>query len=495
MKGLRSVRVPSAAVVALLSVMAGVLFGTRVASMQDRATARYSIYTTALAEIEGTYVEPLDARCLAPTECGSDALIYDSIDGMLRTLDPHSTFYSPRDYQAMRVRQEGHYPGIGIQIQRSGDGVMVVALFEGSPAYAAGIRRGDVIVRVGDEDAKGWSTDDVVAKVKGPKGTSVRISLRRPNVDGLIVLDVPRDDVRIPSVRTTFMVAPGTGYVRLQDFAETTTTELDAALTKLKAAGMERLVLDLRDNPGGPLDQAINVASHFIKRAPAPGPLDMVVYTRGRIANSDEDYHVTPQQTFTDVPMVVLVDRGSASASEIVTGSIQDHDRGLVIGETTFGKSLVQSVFPISNGAALALTTGRYFTPSGRMIQRPWDSSFDEYETYGLRDQDVNRPHAAADLHYTDAGRKVYAGGGITPDHFVAGPTEGFNPTRFSRILHDGAQGNQFAGFAERFSKLGDDRPGARSAPDSYKVSPGMAAHRPDGAAVPRLPRRSSESG
>jgi carboxyl-terminal processing protease len=456
-------RVPSAAVVAVLAAIVGVVFGTGVAQMQDRADARYRVYTYALSAIEQHYVEPITARCSEPGVCGTEALVYDSIDGMLRTLDPHSTFFSPRAFAQMREQQQGHYSGIGVKIAKVGDDVTVESLFEGSPAYKAGIRRGDIIAKVGDEDAKGWSTDDVVKRVKGEKGTSVQLSIRRPGVEQLITLMVQRDDITIPSVRTAFMIAPGTGFIRLQDFSETTNTELGAALDKLKQDGMQRLVLDLRDNPGGPLDQAIAVASRFLKRG------QMVVYTRGRIPNSDEDYRVRQQGGYTDVPLIVMVDRGSASASEIVTGSMQDHDRGLIVGETTFGKALVQSVYPISNGAGLALTTGRYYTPSGRLIQRPWDGSFDEYLTYSLRDQQATRPHPESELKYTDSGRKVYGGGGIEPDHFIEGPVEGFNPTRFSQQL---GNSNLFVEFAERFTKEGDQRPGARSAA-THKVEPG----------------------
>ena len=175
-------------------------------------------------------------------------------------------------------------------------------------------------------------------------------------------------------------------------------------------------MLDLRDNPGGPLDQAIAVSNQFLE------PRQMVVSTHGRMPNSDDEYPCDRTGEYRTDPLIVLVNRGSASASEIVTGAMQDHDRGLIVGETTFGKALVQSVYPISNSAGLALTTGRYYTPSGRMIQRPWDGSFDEYLTYSQRDQDATRTHQPADLKYTDGGRKVYGGGGIEPDHFLAGP-------------------------------------------------------------------------
>jgi carboxyl-terminal processing protease len=461
----RMPRIPSAAAVTVVSVVVGLAWGHAVAETQDRASARYRVYAQALAEIEGSYVEPMDRPCPNGTTCGTEALVYSSIDGMLRTLDPHSGFFSPGEFRRMRERQEGRYFGIGISIQKSGGDVVVVSLFEGSPAYRSGIRRGDVIARVGTEDAKPtWTTQDVVDRVKGDKGTTVDVGIRRPGVDELIQLTVERDEIRIPSLRTAFMLDKSTGYVRLQDFNETTTSELTAALSKLQAAGMTQLMLDLRDNPGGPLDQAILVASQFLKFG------QMVVYTKGRIANADDEHRVRIRGGYTDLPLVVLVDRQSASASEIVAGAIQDHDRGLVVGETTFGKALVQSVYPISNNAGLALTTGRYYTPSGRMIQRPWDGSFDEYLTYAYRDQNGSPAHDPSELRYTDGKRKVYGGGGIEPDHFVPGPVEGFNPTRFSRSV---SARNSFVLFAERFTKAGDDRPGSRSSARAYRVSPG----------------------
>ena len=465
MTSMRVSRIPSAAVVAAIAVAAGLYGGTLAAQTPaERTNARLNIYTQAVAAIEKEYVEPLEKTCPTPVPCGVDALIYGSIDGMLHTLDPHSSFFSPDQFAAMRERQEGRYYGIGISIVKAGDDVTVTSLFEGSPAYRAGIRRGDVIAKVGTEDAKGWTTNDVVKNVKGPKGTTVDLSMRRPGVDTLIEMTVERDEIRILTVRTAFMIAPGTGYIRLQDFSETTNAELTEALTSLKKQAMTRLVLDLRDNPGGPLDQAIAVANQFLGRGM------MIVSTRGRVPNSNDEYRATEQGKYRTEPMIVLVNRGSASASEIVSGAMQDHDRGLIVGETTFGKALVQSVYPISNSAGLALTTGRYYTPSERMIQRPWDGSFDEYLTYSQRDQDPAKSHQPADLKYTDGGRKVYGGGGIEPDHFLPGPVEGFNPTRFSRLLKER---QVFAGFAERFTRDGDARPGSRAGTKARKVAQG----------------------
>jgi carboxyl-terminal processing protease len=450
---MRHTGVPAAAVVVVLSALAGGFFGSRSVASQDRLNERYRVFTAALATVEAQYVEPVE----------SEQLVYGSVDGMLRTLDPHSAFLDPDEFRRMRERQEGRYFGIGITIVSLNGAITVTSLFEGSPAYRSGIRRGDVIARVGEEDAKGWTTEDVVRRVKGPRGTTVDISIRRPGVPELIDLTVERDEINIVTIRTAFMMTPDTGYVRLQDFSETTDRELGEALAKLGGEGMQRLILDLRDNPGGPLDQAIAVANRFLKQG------QLIVYTRGRVANMDEDFHAPQAGDYTSVPLIVLVNRQSASASEIVSGAMQDHDRGLVIGEATFGKALVQSVYRIANGAALALTTGRYYTPSGRLIQRPWDGSFDEYLTYSLQDQDGSRAHDTSELKYTDGGRKVYGGGGIEPDHFVVGPVEGFNPERFTRLLYGRGA---FISFAERFTKKGDTRPAAASAA-THVVEPG----------------------
>jgi hypothetical protein len=264
------------------------------------------------------------------------------------------------------------------------------------------------------------SSEDAVKLLKGPKGTAVNISIRRRGYDQLIDLQVTRDEVNIVSVRGFFMIDSNTGYLKLGEFTETSNHEVGAALEQLTAKGMKRLVVDLRDNPGGALDQAIAISNRFLPQG------DMIVYTKGRTRTSDQVYRATEQSDYTHLPVVVMVNRNSASASEIVSGALQDHDRALVVGETTFGKALVQSVYKINEGAGLALTTGRYYTPSGRMIQRPWDGAFDEYLTYTLREQKGERQHSTAELKYTDAGRKVYSGGGIEPDKFMAGPVEGF---------------------------------------------------------------------
>jgi carboxyl-terminal processing protease len=434
---------PVAVLAVLLSALAGGFFGSSAQATQDQVTQQYRVFTAALAAIDREYVESVP----------SDRLIYDAVGGMLQTLDPHSSFFDPKQYTQMRERQEGKYYGLGISIQVIDGDITVMSLFEGSPAYRSGIRRGDVIARIKGEDTKNWTSDQAVKQLKGPKGTRVAIAIRRPGYDKLIDMDVERDEVNIVTVRGTFMLDAQTGYIKLGDFGETSDREVGDAIQKLQAQGMKRLVFDLRDNPGGLLDAANRIANRFLARG------EMIVYTRGRVPNADQDYHATEAPDFTG-PMMVLVNRNSASASEIVTGALQDHDRALVVGETTFGKALVQSVYRISEGAGLALTTGRYFTPSGRMIQRPWDNTFDEYLTYTLRDQTGQREHGAAQLKYTDAGRKVYGGGGIEPDKFFAGPVQGFNPSRFGRALN---ARSAFANFAERFTAEGDTRMSAAS--------------------------------
>jgi carboxyl-terminal processing protease len=278
-----------------------------------------------------------------------------------------------------------------------------------------------------------------------------------------------RDQVSIPSLSAVFMIDAETGYVGITDFAEHTDEDLGEALESLTKKGMKRLVLDLRSNPGGQLDQAIRITNRFIPKG------SMVVYTRGRVPNSDQDYRATESPEYTTIPMITLVNRSSASASEIVSGALQDYDRSLIVGETTFGKALVQSVYRVSGGAGLALTTARYYTPSGRLIQRPWDGTFDEYLTYTMKDQS-QRTYSADQLKYTTSGRKVYSGGGIEPDERFEGPLEGFNPTRFGRSL---SNRGLFAAFAEQFYYESDTRPGTKGASFKYvkrnfEVTPAM---------------------
>jgi carboxyl-terminal processing protease len=459
---MRSVRSLSAAftLIAVCALVGG-LFGRAALSAQDQVPDQYKVFTAALKAVEEKYVGDFE----------SDRLVYSAITGMLQTLDPHSSFMDPRSFAQMRERQEGRYYGLGITINVVDGDVTVFNVFEGSPAYQRGLRRGDVIALIEGETTKGWNTEQAVRKLRGPKGTSVNIAIRRATYDEPIKLAVMRDEVHIPTVPAAIMLDATTGYIKLQDFGENTDPELGRALRELTQKGMKRLVFDLRGNPGGALDQAIRVSNRFLPKG------NLIVYTRGRVANSDQDYRATETSDYLNLPMVTLVSRTSASASEIVAGALQDHDRSLIVGETTFGKALVQSVYRLSQGAGAAITTARYYTPSGRMIQRPWDGSFDEYLTYTLRDQDANKTHKESDLKLTDSGRKVYGGGGIEPDRRFDGPLDGFNPTRFGRSI---AARNLFDVYARQFSRRGDTRISragkTRELDSSYELTDEMIA-------------------
>jgi len=455
----------AAAFVVVLCALVGGLSG-RSALAQDQLDQQYRVLADALQAIEDNYVG----------ETESDRLVYSAISGMLQTLDPHSSFMSPNDYRQMRERQEGRYFGLGIQIGAIDGDLTISQVFEGSPAYEKGLRRGDVIARIEKDDTKGWTTNQAVDKLRGPKGTSIGIGIRRIGYDKLIDLQVPRDSVLMATVPVSVMLDANTGYIRVSDFGENTDRELGDALRDLTRKGMTRLVFDLRENPGGALDQAIKVTNRFIAKG------KLVVSTRGRVQNSDQDYHATESSDYLNLPMLTLVNRNSASASEIVSGALQDYDRSLIVGETTFGKALVQSVYKVSQNAGAAITTARYITPSGMMIQRPWDGTFDDYLAYRYREQDANKTHSEKDLKHTVVlGRKVYSGGGVEPDERFEGPVEGFNPSRFGRTLYArNYPHNLFARYAQQYARRGDTRipPGPRTrvvGPD-FEVTPEMVA-------------------
>src|ERR1041384_1018118 len=389
---MRRYRSFSAAVfIIAVCALVGGFFGRSALVAQDQIPDQYKAFTAALGAIEKNYVGDVE----------SDRLVYSAITGMLQTLDPHSSFFDPKAYAQMRERQEGRYYGLGISIAVIDGDITVANVFEASPAYQKGVRRGDVIAKIEGEDTKGWTSDQAVRRLRGPKGTAVGVSLKRSGYEKLIDLQVTRDEIHIPTVPSAFMLDATTGYIKLRDFGENTDKELGQALKTPSTRGMKRLVFDLRSNPGGALDQAIRVANRFLPRG------DMIVSTHGRVQNSDQENSATDRSEFLRIPMITLVNRSSASASEIVSGALQDHDRSLAVGETTFGKALVQSVYRVNQNAGAAITTARYYTPSGRLIQRPWDGTFDEDLPYTLRELDPNKVHKPEDLRYTDGGRKV----------------------------------------------------------------------------------------
>jgi carboxyl-terminal processing protease len=348
-------------------------------------------------------------------EITSDKAVYASIDGMLRNLDPHTSFLEPKEYSDMQDRQKGTFYGLGILVTKRNDQVTVITPLEGTPAARLGIRAGDVIAEVEGVATDDLPLDDVVKRLKGPKGTTVNIKIKRIGMKEPIPLTITRAAIPTNSISNTLMIRPGVGYIRIKDFTSTTVRELDDAITKLEDQGMQKLILDLRMNPGGLLDAAVGVSDHFLDKG------QMVVYTKGRTPDSAQEYLAPGKHVKYDKPLIVLVNRGSASASEIVAGAVQDHDRGLVIGETSWGKGLVQSVYTLQYGAGLALTTSKYFTPAGRNIQRDYTSVYDYY----MADEAENGPEvplSQREQFKTDTGRVVYGGGGITPDVIVKQP-------------------------------------------------------------------------
>ncbi|HEX9607826.1 MAG TPA: S41 family peptidase [Gemmatimonadaceae bacterium] len=398
----------------LVAIAAATLFGGFYGNrlfgspMQNDLQKRLKEYTDLLGAVT-TY---------SAEDVGADKFVYSSIDGMLRTLDPHTSFLEPKEYSDMQDRQKGSFYGLGILVTKRNDQVTVITPLEGTPAARLGIRAGDVISEVEGTPTDELPLDDVVKRLKGPKGTTVHIKIMRVGIKEPIPLTIVRAAIPTNSISNTLMIRPGVGYIRIKDFTSTTVRELDEAVDKLKDQGMQKLVLDLRQNPGGLLDAAVGVADHFLDKG------QMIVYTKGRTPDSAQDYVAPGKHQKLDVPLVVLVNRGSASASEIVAGAIQDHDRGLVVGETSWGKGLVQSVYTLQYGAGLALTTSKYYTPAGRNIQRDYSSFYDYYVVGDTEEGNTEHEVPLADRKQfkTDTGRLVYGGGGITPDIFVKPP-------------------------------------------------------------------------
>lgn len=388
----------------------GMLFGQRLNTTPTAGDSdlRDSVrsFTQVYEVVQQNYAEPVSP----------DKAIYNgAIPGMLRVLDPHSNFFDPKAYSALREDQRGKYYGVGMQVGPRNNKVIVIAPFSGAPAYRAGIRPGDVIVAVDGKITDNMSTSDVADLLKGPKGTTVKITVLREGTDKPIDFNVVRDEIPRYSVDVHFMIRPGIGYIHVNGFQETTEHEVAAALEQLQTQGeLKGLILDLRQNPGGLLSEGVGVADKFLKKG------QVIVSHHGR-SSPEKVYRAAHGNGGKDYPLVVLVNRGTASAAEIVAGAIQDHDRGLIVGETTFGKGLVQTVYPLSENTGLALTTAKYYTPSGRLIQREYTgvSLYDYY--YNSRDKgDGTPPTPSREVKMTDSGRTVYGGGGINPDIVIA---------------------------------------------------------------------------
>ena len=370
----------------------------------DDLRSQLDLFSQVLYLVQNNYVEVPDNK----------KLIKGAIDGMLRTLDPHTVFLPPQRAQQMNEQFEGEYSGIGIQFDIADGAIRVISPLEGTPSFRLGIRAGDRIVEIdGKPIAKAITNDDVFKMLRGPSGSTVKVLIERDGEPEPLAFTIERAKIPIESIPYAFMIKPGVGYVRIIRFSQTTGDELERALTGLRSQGMKSLMLDLRSNSGGLLSQAVEVLDELV-------PDDRkLVYTRGRIASANADYYSSDRPKQLDGPIVVLIDHGSASASEIVAGAMQDLDRGIVAGTNSFGKGLVQNQLNLSDGSKLLLTIAKYYTPSGRLIQRDY-SKFEDQNDYALDAYREDAPSestlATRPRFKTGAGRTVYGGGGILPD-------------------------------------------------------------------------------
>lgn len=421
------------AIAALVILAAAVIGGVQSSSRKLRRPVSERSTTSAAAtaeNIENDYSDAVNTvRENYAGEIDYEKATQAAIQGMLYTLDPHSAYFPYSEFKKLKEDQDSRFYGIGVTILQHRDGVYVQSTVAGTPAARAGLRYGDRIVEVEGKDAREWTSEQVSKNVRGGRGEPVRIKVERVGSEAALNFTIVRDAVPLPSIRNEFMIRPGTGYIGLTGgFNHTTDDELREALLSLKAQGMQQLILDLRNNPGGLLDQAIDVSSEFLPRD------SVVVSVKARSEYSQPIVYKSKGTDPEDIPLVVLINRNSASASEIVAGAIQDHGRGLIVGETSFGKGLVQKVFQLPFNTGLTLTTARYYTPYGRSLQRDYSngSLYDYYVRHDpeedTQQHSTSQPSQPANTATppahaptgpavrTAAGRVFYGGGGITPD-------------------------------------------------------------------------------
>ncbi len=390
---------------------------------EDAWTQSMNKISAIVGLIDQNYFEAVDHEELA----------FSSIKGMLQTLDPHSYFLDPRHFDRVREEYKGKYYGLGILIQKHDKRLVVISPVDGGPAYRLGIRSGDVISHIEGESTEPISSTEAMMKLRGPKDTEVTITIVREGWDKPFDVKIVREEIALYSVQYAFMLQDDIGYIRIRNFAETTTREFEEKMELLREQGMEKLILDLRNNGGGTFVQSIELSDEFLSKG------TLVVSIRGRNSYLDRKYFAEKDDQYEKIPLVILIDGASASAPEILSGAIKDNDRGLIVGQDSWGKGLVQTIVPLAPNAAVALTTAKYYTPSGRSIQRDY-SNFEDYYLYRKE-----TPEDQREVTYTASGRKVLGQGGITPDYKVEFP--------FDRLVYDLLVKGNFFTYAKKFTE------------------------------------------
>ena len=394
----------------LLVLVIGVYLGIRFSNSLSKERRQLNKFEKIFGYTEDYYVDSVKSK----------KLVEDAIRGMFSELDPHTVYISPEEEKTSEEEFRGNFEGIGVEFQIINDSITVVSPITGGPSESVGIISGDRIVKIDGTNCVGWKNEQVIKRLRGNKGTGVDLTIFRPSSKSLINFHVVRDKINLYSVDASLLYDNETGYINLTRFSETTKDEMTSALKELASKGMKRLILDLRNNPGGLEYQATEVADFFIDGNKT------IVTNKSRVREFDKEYHAEAAYPYEKIPLIILVNKGSASASEIVSGAIQDWDRGLIVGETTFGKGLVQQPFQFSDGSAVRITIARYYTPSGREIQRSYkdkkkyfEEVMDRQELQGENVDHKTEKDSTKPKFKTAGGRIVYGGGGITPDYFV----------------------------------------------------------------------------
>ncbi len=405
-------------VVVAVAFVAGLWIGFKVSDKEESGLAREK-FGTILSLIDNEYVEPVDV----------DSLVEKTIPELLEKLDPHSTYIPASDLKAVNEDLEGSFSGIGISFMMLNDTITILEVISGGPSEKVGIMAGDRIISANDSvlSGKGLSNEKVISKLRGEKGSRVRLGVKRNNASDLLFYDVIRGDIPVTSIDASYIIEPGIGYVKVNKFGRTTYSEYLTNLTHLKNEGAEKFIIDLRGNGGGYMDMAILMANELLPAG------NLIVFTKGRTAEDSMSTHSDGIGSFQDNEVVILIDEYSASASEILAGAIQDNDRGLIIGRRSFGKGLVQRQTELSDSSAIRLTVSRYYTPSGRCIQKKYTPGESNLYSHEIVDRfnhgeafNVDSIKLDKSLEFTTAhGRKVYGGGGIMPDVFVPNDTSG----------------------------------------------------------------------